>query len=329
MHKIKVDHIIKDYKNIVRKTGVFNSLKSFFLPEYITTRAVDDISFNIDEGKIVGFIGKNGAGKSTTIKMLVGILTPTSGNVFINGYEPYKERKLVSKMYGVVFGQRTQLWWDIPVRDTLILLKEMYDVSDREFRTRIEAFSDLLDLQSFIDRPARLLSLGQRMRADLCAALIHNPEILLLDEPTIGLDVLVKEKIRDFIHTINKEYKTTVILTTHDVTDLEQLSQEIIIIDKGKVIYTGNLGTLKSRYGSKASITVFAEKSTLNRILDAFKSWNVVKMSLSDSLMIEYDVKMVETAYILNLLFSKFNIIDIKINETSTEGIIKNIYEEK
>ena len=212
--------------------------------------AVDNISFSIPTGEIVGFIGPNGAGKSTTIKMMTGILTPDSGSISIEGLSFKKNRKQIMMKTGVVFGQKSVLCWDIPVMDSLKLFKDMYRVPNDVFKENMDAFSDILGLDEFIRQPPRLLSLGQRMKADLAASLIYNPDILFLDEPTIGIDVLSKERIRQFIKKINEERRTTIILTTHDVSDIESLCEKMIIIDKGSLIYDGTLPQLKSIYRS-------------------------------------------------------------------------------
>lgn len=222
--------------------------KTYKLKRHQKKLAVDNISFTIPTGEIVGFIGPNGAGKSTTIKMMTGILVPDSGTVSIDGLTFKKNRKEIMLKTGVVFGQKSVLCWDIPVIDSLKLFKDMYRVSDDVFRTNMDSFSDILGLDEFISQPPRLLSLGQRMKADLAASLIYNPDILFLDEPTIGIDVLSKERIRQFIKKINEERHTTIILTTHDVSDIETLCEKMIIIDKGTLIYDGTLPQLKSIY---------------------------------------------------------------------------------
>ena len=229
---------------------VNNLTKIYKMKRHQKKVAVDDISFKIPDGEIVGFIGPNGAGKSTTIKMMTGILIPDGGSVSINGMNFKKNRKEIMLKTGVVFGQKSVLCWDIPIIDSLKLFKDMYRVSNEVFKENMEAFSDILGLDEFIGQPPRLLSLGQRMKADLAASLIYNPDVLFLDEPTIGIDVLSKERIRQFIKKINEERHTTIILTTHDVSDLESLCEKMIIIDKGSLIYDGTLPQLKSIYGA-------------------------------------------------------------------------------
>ena len=225
-----------------------NLTKNYRLKRKVYKTAVNGISFSIPDGEIVGFVGPNGAGKSTTIKMLTGILTPDGGSVSINGLSYPKDHRKIMLGIGIVFGQKSVLCWDIPVLDTLRLFKDMYGVSDAVYRENMELFSDILGLDEFIGQPPRLLSLGQRMKADLAASLLHNPGILFLDEPTIGIDVLSKERIRNFILAVNRERHTTVILTTHDVSDLETLCEKMLIIDKGSLLYDGTLCALKERY---------------------------------------------------------------------------------
>lgn len=216
---IEVNNLVKEFKKPIRGEGIKGMVKTLFSTKYELKTAVDHIDFNIQEGEIVGYIGSNGAGKSTTIKMMCGILTPTSGNVKIDGLEPYKKRKQVAQNIGVVFGQKTQLWWDIQLIESYKVLKEIYEISDEDYEERMKFLDEVLGLSEFLKQPVRTLSLGQRMRADLAASLLHNPKVLFLDEPTIGLDVLVKEKIRTAIKEMNRKYNTTVILTTHDMSD--------------------------------------------------------------------------------------------------------------
>lgn len=231
---INLENVSKSFKIYKKESGLKGAVKSLFKREVEVKVAVDNLSLDIEEGEMVGYIGSNGAGKSTTIKMMTGILVPSEGVCKINGLIAHKNRQKNANHIGVVFGQRTQLWWDLPLAETFLVLKDIYEIDDDEYSERIEMLKDVLGLDEFIDRPVRTLSLGQRMRADLAAALIHNPKILFLDEPTIGLDVVVKEKIRNAIKQMNKKYHTTVLLTTHDLSDIEELCERIIIIDMGK-----------------------------------------------------------------------------------------------
>ncbi len=249
MALIEARGLTKEFRIFHRREGVAGAFRDLFLRDYKTLTAVNGIDFLVDEGEMVGYIGANGAGKSTTIKMLTGILVPTGGTVVVDGYVPYKDREIYTKRIGVVFGQRSQLWWDIAVIESFKLLRRIYDVPQQEFERRLKMIDDILELSGFLHLPVRKLSLGQRMRCDLAAALLHNPAILFLDEPTIGLDVLAKAKIREFLKEINTEYKTTVILTTHDLGDIEALCPRVAIIDKGKMLYDGSVEGLYSQWG--------------------------------------------------------------------------------
>ena len=263
---ITVEHLTKSYK-IKNRSAINNTVKHLVIPQYSFTPAVNDISFTIQTGDIVGFIGANGAGKSTTIKMLTGILTPDKGIISINGLTFKKNRKEIMQKIGVVFGQRSVLCWDIPVIESFKLFKDMYRIPENIYRENIEIFSDILNLPEFIYKPPRLLSLGQRMKADLAAALLYNPEVLFLDEPTIGIDVLAKAKIRDFIIKINQVRKTTFILTTHDISDIESLCQKMLIIDKGTLLYNGTLEELKRKNASSHNDD-FIPKKRMNDSLE-------------------------------------------------------------
>lgn len=249
MALIEARGLSKEFKIFRRREGVIGAFKDLFVREYKILKAVDEIDFLVNKGEMVGYIGANGAGKSTTIKMLTGILVPSAGEVLVDGYIPYKDRETYTKRIGVVFGQRTQLWWDIAVIESFKLLRRVYGVSKQDYEARLKMFDDLLELNDFLHLPVRKLSLGQRMRCDLVAALMHNPAILFLDEPTIGLDVLAKAKIREFLKEINREYNTTVILTTHDMGDIEALCPRVAIIDKGKMLYDGSVDSLYARCG--------------------------------------------------------------------------------
>ena len=263
---ITVEHLTKSYK-IKNRSVINNTVKHLVIPQYSFTPAVNDISFTIQTGDIVGFIGANGAGKSTTIKMLTGILTPDKGIISINGLTFKKNRKEIMQKIGVVFGQRSVLCWDIPVIESFKLFKDMYRIPENIYRENIEIFSDILNLSEFIYKPPRLLSLGQRMKADLAAALLYNPEVLFLDEPTIGIDVLAKAKIRDFIIKINQVRKTSIILTTHDISDIESLCQKMLIIDKGTLLYNGTLEELKRKNASSHNDD-FIPKKRMNDSLE-------------------------------------------------------------
>ena len=245
---IHVKNISKQFKISKREAGMKNAIKSFFKREYKTINALDDINFDIKEGEIVGYIGPNGAGKSTTIKIMCGILVPTSGECVVDGYVPWKDRKKYVKNIGVVFGQRSQLWGDVPPIDSFELLKDMYNIPQKQYEEKLKELTESLDLEEIINIPTRQLSLGQRMRCEIAAALIHNPKILFLDEPTIGLDAVAKLSLRKCIKKINQTTNLTIILTTHDLQDIEALSNRIILIGKGKILYDGSLQQIKNKY---------------------------------------------------------------------------------
>ena len=327
---IRVENLTKEFKINKKYPGFKGAIKSFFSTEYITKRAVDDISFEINDGEIVGYIGANGAGKSTTIKMMTGILTPTNGIVTVNGIEPYENREKNAKNIGVVFGQKTQLWWDLPISETFSLLKDIYDISDNDFEERMNFLKKVLGLEEFFLNPVRTLSLGQRMRADLAAALIHNPKVIYLDEPTIGLDVVVKESVRKAIKEINKKYGTTIILTTHDLNDIEELCSRIIIIDKGKKIYDGEIEGVKEKYGYLTTVEIQV-KENIN--LGKFNEFTDIKedeefnLSYKDNkLFITFNKNKISSTDIIGRTMKKLNVIDFSIKETSIEDIVKKMY---
>lgn len=328
---IKVKNLSKEFKSNKKYPGFKGAIKSFFSREYIIKKAVDNISFDIEDGEIVGYIGANGAGKSTTIKMMTGILTPTSGSISINGLIPYENREKNAKDIGVVFGQRTQLWWDLPLSETFSLLKDIYDVNDNDYKERMEFLNEVLEINEFILSPVRTLSLGQRMRADLAAALLHNPKIIYLDEPTIGLDVVVKEKVRSAIKEINKKYGTTVILTTHDLNDIEELCNRIIIIDNGTKIYDGSLKDIKDNYGYITTIEVQVKSLNGYEDFDINNEMNIGKENLEmnaldNKIIVRFNRNFTNQAEIISKIISKFNVLDFSILETSIEDIIKKIY---
>ena len=301
-------------------------IKTLFSRKYEEVRAVDGISFDIDEGEIVGYIGANGAGKSTTIKMMCGILHPTDGSVSVCGMDFEKNRQKINRQMGVVFGQKTQLWWDIPLVETFKILKSIYEVPDEEYNERFDYLCDLLDMKTFLNQTVRSLSLGQRMRADFAAALIHSPKIVYLDEPTIGLDVLVKDKIRGAIKELNKKYNITVILTTHDMKDIEQLCNRIIIIDKGKILYDGSLANIKYRFGNTKTVFI-PSNVTLDEedLKERFKNLSVDRAE--DKIAIKFSQDEVNLDDFLLHIINTYHIKDFKIEDISIEDITKELYE--
>ena len=326
---IRVENLSKEFKINKKYPGFKGAIKSFFSTEYITKKAVDDISFEINDGEIVGYIGANGAGKSTTIKMMTGILTPTNGIVTVNGIVPYENREKNAKNIGVVFGQKTQLWWDLPISETFSLLRDIYDITDNDFEERMRFFKEILGLDEFFLNPVRTLSLGQRMRADLAAALIHNPKVIYLDEPTIGLDVVVKESVRKAIKEINAKYGTTIILTTHDLNDIEELCSRIIIIDKGKKIYDGEIEGVKEKYGYLTTVEIQVKEDNLesfNEFTD-IKEDDEFNLTYKDNkLLVTFNKNKISSADIIGRTMKKLNVVDFSIKETSIEDIVKKMY---
>lgn len=323
MSFIEVNNLVKDYRLNVRKKGLLGSIQSLIIPEYKMKRAVDNISFSINKGEMVGFIGPNGAGKSTTVKMLTGILVPTSGTINIDGLCPYKERKRNAMRLGVVFGQRTQLWWDLPVIDTFELLRYIYKIPEARYKKNMELFNELLEINQFINQPVRQLSLGQRMRADIAAALLHDPEIIFFDEPTIGLDVIAKEKVREFIRFVNKEKGTTMLFTTHDMQDIEKTCQRMIIIDQGVTIYDGTVDEIKDQYGK-------------SRTLQVDFAGNVGKLEIpgvevtdekGSKKSFKFQKDEIQVSSLINELTQKYGIVDLTVQEPEIEGIIREIYQ--
>ena len=324
MSFIKVDNITKTFKVAKRNSGLKAALKSFFKREYKYVNAVKNVSFEIKKGEIVGYIGPNGAGKSTTIKMLSGILLPTSGSIKINNLDPIKDRKKYVSKIGVVFGQRSQLAFDIPAEDTFDLLRDIYKIDNNEYQKTKKYLVELLGIEEIIKKPVRTLSLGERMRCEIASSLLHKPEILFLDEPTIGLDAISKKIVRDFIKKINKENKVTVILTTHDMNDIEALAKRIILIGNGKILYDGNIKTLKVKYGSYKNIKIFTKDK-----IDNIKVKGVIKKcKKEDSYNFIIDSNIISISNFLSKLTTKYNIEDIEIDNESIDDVILKLYED-
>lgn len=330
---IEVTNIRKEFKKTIKEPGVIGSFKSLFHPKTEKVVAVNDISFDVPEGEILGFIGPNGAGKSTVIKMLTGILTPTSGTCTINGKNPTENRKIYVKEIGVVFGQRTQLWWDLPLRETYGVLKEIYEVPDDKYHKRMAFLNEVLDLESFITSPVRTLSLGQRMRADIAASLLHSPKVLFLDEPTIGLDVVVKDNIRNAIEYINKQEKTTVILTTHDLADIELLSKRIVMIDNGSNVFDGSISELKSKYGQICELHFDTDTKNVAKALAykehfCFSDDDVSVEEEGSSVKVRFNSSVVPVSDMLSYTLGKIKINDISVKDADIEEIIRRLYKQ-
>ncbi|MBQ4271203.1 MAG: ATP-binding cassette domain-containing protein [Clostridiales bacterium] len=304
---IVMKNVCKDFKVLNRHEGLKGSIRDLFSRDYKTISAVKDVSLEIKRGEIIGYLGPNGAGKSTTIKMMTGVLEPSSGEIMVNGVVPYKERTKNSENIGVVFGQRSQLWWSLPLIESFRLLRDIYMVPQKEYEDMIELYRSLVDIEPILHKPVRQMSLGQRTLSDILAAFLHNPAIVFLDEPTIGLDVSMKDKIRSLISGLNSEKNTTVILTTHDMGDVDALCKRIVIIDKGSKIYDNDIEHLKSYFGN----------------------YRTLKMRLSDDNWVEevIDESKQDIMKIIMERQKEQKIKDLKLEEISTEEVIKKIYE--
>lgn len=322
MAVIEVTNLVKEYKVSQKKQGLKGAIVNLFKNDIKILRAVDDISFSIDEGEIVGYLGPNGAGKSTTIKMMSGILVPTSGEIRVNGMEPCKDRKKVVMGLGVVFGQRTQLYWDLRLGESFELLKRVYKVSDDVFNKNMAMMNEILGIHEIIDTPVRQLSLGQRMRGDLAAAMLHSPKIMFLDEPTIGLDVEVKHSIRQFIKDINRNCNTTIILTTHDLDDVQELCSRIIIINHGKIVEDGSLDDLIGKIAPVRRMIVdfYDEVSAIEH-----SKAHVIKTSGTRA-WFEFNKAEISASELINDLFKSYRIRDISLEEANIEDIIRKVY---
>ena len=325
---IEIKDIIKEFKVLNRSEGLKGSLKDLFSRDYKIVRAVDNISMSINQGEIVGYLGPNGAGKSTTIKMMTGVLEPTSGYILVNGNEPYKNRKKNSQEIGVVFGQRTQLWWALPLVESFNILKDIYCISDNDYQNMLELYRSLIDIDPLLHKPVRQMSLGQRTLSDILAAFLHNPKIVFLDEPTIGLDVSMKAKIRTLIRALNEKKNTTVILTTHDMGDVDALCGRIVIIDNGKILYDNDIEHLKKFFGSYRTLKIRVDNDL--KICTASIQNDLPKLSVysdDDWISILVDEDKFEIIDILNCLQKKYKLKDMRLEEISSEEIIKKIYD--
>lgn len=318
---ISVQNLIKSFKVKEKEKGFIGSLKAIFKPKYKEIKAVRDISFEVNEGEIIAFIGPNGAGKSTTIKMLTGILYPDSGSIEVLGINPTKARKKLSYEIGTVFGQKEQLWMHLTAYDNFKFFGTIYDISEKETEKRIDELSKLFNLEKFINTPVRNLSLGQRIRCEIVASLIHKPKVLFLDEPTIGLDPVVKENIRKLIKKMNKEYNTTIFLTSHDISDIEKLCKRVVIINNGQIVMDDSMTNLKYHYMDKKVIEV---KLKNNVDFSNAKGIKILKEK-ANSYRIEIDTKETDLTTVLKLINPE-NIIDINISNTPLEEIISAIY---
>jgi ABC-2 type transport system ATP-binding protein len=336
MSLIQIQDLYKHFKVLNRREGLRGAFKDLFSGDYRTVKAVDGISFDIEPGEIVGYIGPNGAGKSTTIKMMTGILKPTSGTITVNGMVPYDNRINQAQVMGVVFGQRTQLWWDLPVIESFKIMKEIYKVDQVTFDEHMGMFNELVGLKELHSQQVRTLSLGQRMLCDITASFLHNPQVVFLDEPTIGLDISIKAKIRSVIQELNRTRNTTIILTTHDLGDVEALCKRIIIIDKGKVLYDGTARRVNTLFGAyrtlKLQIDDFSE-TTIDELqgkLDVrFGTDHGITICETEEFWtdVTIDQARVHLSDVLSFIMKEFSVFDVRIVEIAMESVVQQIYD--
>jgi ABC-2 type transport system ATP-binding protein len=324
---IHVQDLSKHFRTFKRREGIWGGLQNLFVRDYKTVEAVDRVTFDVNQGEMVGYIGPNGAGKSTTIKMLTGILVPSSGVLSVAGFLPWRDRTQYVRNIGVVFGQRTQLWWDIAVIESFELLRKMYAVPQRDYDERMALFGEILGLKDYLHTPVRKLSLGERMRCDLAAALLHNPPLLFLDEPTIGLDVVAKDHIRKFLRAINDKFRTTVLLTTHDLDDIEALCRRIIIIDHGRLLFDGPLDLLKQRLLRIKQVKfVMRDAAAAARL--AAMPMDGLEFETVDELTrrVRFDRTRFDTSDLVRQVLSRADVRDLVIEDESIEDVVKRIY---
>lgn len=322
---IEFKEISKDFKISVKNKDKKNFFLKLFKREKKIIKALSNVSFEIEEGDIVGYIGPNGAGKSTTIKIMSGILTPTSGECRIMGQTPWKDRKKYVKNIGVVFGQRSQLWWDVPVIDSFELLKDIYKIPTAEYNETLSDLSKALNLKELLNRPLRQLSLGQKMKCELAGSLLHRPKVLFLDEPTIGLDAVTKLAVRDFIKKINKKWGTTIILTTHDMSDIDALTNKIILIGRGQILYNGSFNAIKEKYGHIKQIEIEFAKEYDKIELEGYEvvSHKRNTATLKNKENINFNVK-----DFFNAITKKYEIVDFQVDSISVDEILAKLYTE-
>lgn len=322
MSFIEVTNLCKDYRIAKQEKGITGAVKSLFHREYTVKEAVKNVSFSLDKGEVVGYIGPNGAGKSTTIKMLSGVLLPTSGVAKIGDIIPYENRKENAKRIGVVFGQRSQLYWDLPISDTFDLYESLYSVPRERFRENCKYFTELLDMNDFINQPVRQLSLGQKMKANIAIALLHDPEVLYLDEPTIGLDVTSKKVLRDALKSINAERKTTIILTTHDMDDIEAVCQRLIMIDQGQKLFDGTLEDFRSKYND--GFTVKLEFDSVSPAWVESEDYELLEQS-ERHWIIKARTEMTSKDIMIDMI-GKYDPTNLYVQEERIEDIVRRAY---
>jgi ABC-2 type transport system ATP-binding protein len=336
MTLIHLQDLSKHFRILNRHEGLKGAFRDLFSTDYRTVKAVDGISFDIQPGEIIGYIGPNGAGKSTTIKMMTGILKPSGGTLLVNGIAPYENRIRQAMIMGVVFGQRTQLWWDLPVIESFKILKEIYRIDQKVFDTHLGMFNDLVGLKTLFSQQVRTLSLGQRMLCDITASFLHNPQVVFLDEPTIGLDVSIKAKIRSVILELNRTRNTTIILTTHDLGDVEALCRRIIIIDKGKILYDGEIRKVTALFGAyrtlKLQINGFTDATLADlqeQLTGQFGTGHGITIAQTEEFWTDVTIDQARTRLsdVLGLVMAKFSVADVRIVEISMENVVRKIYD--
>lgn len=328
---IEIKNVSKEFKVLNRHEGLKGSFKDLFSRDYKIVHAVDNISMCISQGEIVGYLGPNGAGKSTTIKMMTGVLEPTSGEILVNGNVPYRDRAKNAQDIGVVFGQRSQLWWSLPLVESFKLLKDIYQISDESYNNIMKLYKSLVDIEPLLHKPVRQMSLGQRTLSDILAAFLHDPKIVFLDEPTIGLDVSMKSRIRALIHALNKEKNTTVILTTHDMGDVDALCRRIVIIDKGKMLYDNDIGHLKGFFGSYRTLKIRPSgdiKEQTGKLKNELGRFSAAVSADDEWISVLVNEEKAKVMEVLGEIQKFHDIRDMKLEEISTEDVIKKIYEE-
>lgn len=318
---IALKGICKDYRVAKRTAGIGQAVKSLFARQYETIHALQDMTFIIPDGQIVGYIGPNGAGKSTTIKIMCGILTPDSGSCIVNGWVPWKDRRAYVGHIGVVFGQRSQLWWDVPVIDSLELIRDIYDVDTRKFNQMLEELEELLALEDLLKTPARMLSLGQRMRCELAASLLHRPQVLFLDEPTIGLDAVSKLAVRQFIGHLRQEYGTTVILTTHDMQDIEALADRVLLIGKGRLLFDGSLEQMHRAVDQTKRVVI-----TYTGTLAQVPRGAAVQERQAGRITLEVNPSVLPVPALLSALSTQVAIQDLTVSGRTAEELVAALY---
>ena len=329
--QVEAVNLVKEFRTFQRREGLSGgSVRDLFSRNYTRLKAVDSVTFTLTPGDMVGYIGPNGAGKSTSVKMLTGILVPTSGSVTANGFTPYRERMAYTRTIGAVFGQRTQLWWDIAVVESFRLLKRIYDVSDRDYEARMTRFDEILEIKRYLHQPVRKLSLGERMRCDLAAALLHNPPLLFLDEPTIGLDLLAKESIREFLKEVNRKFGTTILLTTHDLSDIEELCSRLMIIDRGRILFDGPLANLKRMLWRQNQIRFELKEREQAAMIEQVQLPNVDRERIDElTYRFSYNRDNYTSGEVIRRVVAAVDVREIFMAEESIEAIVKRIYTER